>query len=117
MELKVYSCHDDFNFHKEEVSFAEERLSTIYERAVYYVKDKANNTICFVNMGGHISAVVFLLKKYYGLIDYEDTKKWQDIIRNNFIIYNALFDSPKYYSEELAGGTAYWASEVQEVES
>lgn len=116
MELKVYSCHDDFNFHIEEVSFAKERLSSAYGRPVYYVKDTVNNTICFVNMGGHISAVVFLLKKYYGLVDYEDTNKWQDIIRNNFIIYNALFDSPSYYSEELSGGVAYWASEVQEVE-
>ena len=35
--------------------------------------------------------------------------------KNNFIIYNALFDSPKYYSEELAGGAAYWADDVQEV--
>ncbi|MCG9913079.1 hypothetical protein [Streptococcus suis] len=118
MELKVYSCHDDFNFHKEEVSFAEERLSTTYRRSVYYVKDKANNTICFVCMGGHISAVIFLLKKYYGLIDYkaEDINKWQDIIRNNFVIYNALFDSPKYYSEEITGDAVYWAGEVQEVE-
>ena len=116
MELKVYSCHDDLNFHKEDVFFAKERLSTTYTRPIYYVKDKINNTICFVNMGGHISAIVFLIKKYYGLVDYEDTNKWQDIIKNNFIIYNALFDSPKYYSEELAGGAAYWAEDVQEVE-
>ena len=118
MELKVYSCYDDFNFHKEEVSFAEERLSKTYRRAVYYVKDKANNTICFVYMGGHISAVIFLLKKYYGLVDYreEDINKWQDIIRNNFVIYNAMFDSPKYYSEEITGDVAYWAEDVQEVE-
>mgnify|MGYP007051452793 FL=1 len=49
-------------------------------------------------------------------MDYEDTNKWQDIIKNNFIIYNALFDSPKYYLEELAGGAAYWADDVQEEE-
>ena len=59
---------------------------------------------------------MFLIKKYYGLVDYEDTNKWQDIIKNNFIIYNALFDSPKYYLEELAGGAAYWADDVQEEE-
>ena len=119
MELKVYSSHDDFNFHKKEESFAEMMLSPTYPKAVYYVKDKINNTICFVNMGGHISAVIFLLKKYYGLVDYkeEDVKKWQDIIRNNFVIYNALFDSPRYYSEEITGDAAWWASEVSEVEN
>lgn len=119
MELKVYSCHDDFIFYKREKSFAEMRLSSVYPTAVYYVKDKINNTICFVNMGGHISAVIFLLKKYYGLVDYkkEDIEKWQDIIRNNFVIYNALFDSPRYYSEEITGDAVYWASEVEEVEN
>lgn len=117
MDIKVYSCHDDFDFYKKEESFAEMMLSPTYPKTVYYVKDKINNTICFVNMGGHISAVIFLLKKYYGLVDYkkEDVEKWQDIIRNNFVIYNALFDSPGYYSEEITGDAAWWASEVMEV--
>lgn len=118
MELKVYSCHDDFIFYKKEESFAETMMSPTYSRPVYYVKDKTNNTICFVNMGGHISAVIFLLKKYYGLVDYknEDVEKWQGIIRNNFDIYNSFFDSPRYYAEEITGDSSYWASEVEEVE-
>lgn len=102
--LQVYSVADDDSlFHKQDITYAKEKLSSDWEYPVYYVRDNIHNTICFVNMGGHLTAVIFLLKKYYGLSDYkkEDIKKWQDIIQNNFVIYNSVFHKPEYYAEEI----------------
>lgn len=120
MYLKVYSSHDDLTFHQEDISFALERLSPSYPYNVYYVYDKRYRTYCFVNLGGHLSAIVFLLKKYYGLFkegssNLEDTGKWQKIIKENFIIYNSMVDSPQAIAEELGyGDVVWWAKDVVE---
>lgn len=113
----VYAYNDNFYFVKRDLSFATDRL-TNDRHNLFYVFDKSNNVICLCPLGGHLPSIIFLLRKYYGLVRYteEDIEKWQQIISDNFVIYNSEIDEPEYYADEImTGSSVWWSNELEEI--
>lgn len=112
----VYIFDGEYSFVKKDQTFANNLLNNEKE-SLFYVRDNSKNVVCFCGLGGHLSAIIFLLRKYYGLVRYteSDIGKWQKIISENFSIYNSLVDSPEYYAEEvMTGSSVYWSSFLEE---
>ncbi|HEM2666758.1 TPA: hypothetical protein U0512_002034 [Streptococcus suis] len=62
-----------------------------------------HGVLCVVTLGDHIGAVRFIAKKFYGLsrIYRKEIPRWQEIIANNMIFYNAMVDDPEHYARHL----------------
>lgn len=66
----------------------------------HWVYDKKHDVLCVVEMGAHASAVIFLIRKYYGVrrINRNDISKLQQVIGDNMIFYNAKVHDPEHYA-------------------
>lgn len=97
---KVYYRDWGSQWLEEDRAFAEKILSDPNKHWVYDIKQ---DVLCVVGLGGHIGAVKFIAKKFYGLIRIyeEEIPKWQEIISNNMVFYNAMVDDPEHYAWEL----------------
>ena len=62
-----------------------------------------HDVLCLVGLGGHVGAVIFIVRKFYGVtrIYREEIPKWQEIIGNNMIFYNAKVNDSKHYASSL----------------
>ncbi|WP_061417878.1 hypothetical protein [Streptococcus oralis] len=69
----------------------------------HWVYDMEYDVLCVVSLGDHIGAVRFIVRKFYGLnrIYREEIPKWQEIIGNNMIFYNAKVNDSKHYASCL----------------
>jgi len=69
----------------------------------HWVYDMEHDVLCVVGLGDHIGAVRFIVKNFYGLnrIYCEEIPKWQEIIGNNMIFYNAKVNDSKHYASCL----------------
>ena len=98
-QMKVYyrPGHDWLERDRE---FAEEILKDPRRHWVY---DMEHDVLCVIGLGDHIGAVRFIAKKFYGLdrIYREEIPKWQEIIAENMIFYNAMVDDPEHYAWHL----------------
>lgn len=62
-----------------------------------------HDVLCLVGLGGHVGAVIFIVRKFYGVtrIYREEIPKWQEIIENNMILYNAKVNDSEHYASCL----------------
>ena len=69
----------------------------------HWVYDMEHDVLCVVGLGDHIGAVRFIVRNFYGLnrIYREEIPKWQEIIGNNMIFYNAKVNDSKHYASSL----------------
>ncbi len=69
----------------------------------HWVYDMEHDVLCVVDLGDHIGAVRFIVRNFYGLnrIYREEIPKWQEIIGNNMIFYNAKVNDSKHYASSL----------------
>ncbi|HEL2511064.1 TPA: hypothetical protein TZ181_002011 [Streptococcus suis] len=97
--MKVYYRPGHDWLEKDE-EFAEEVLANPKRHWVY---DMEHGVLCVVTLGDHIGAVRFIAKKFYGLsrIYRKEIPRWQEIIANNMIFYNAMVDDPEHYARHL----------------
>ncbi|HFI0149756.1 TPA: hypothetical protein ACGO3A_001301 [Streptococcus suis] len=98
-QTKVY-YRPGHDWLKRDKGFAEEVLANPKRHWVY---DREHDVLCVVTLGDHIGAVRFIAKQFYGLsyIYREEIPKWQEIIANNMILYNAAVNEPEHYAENL----------------
>ena len=69
----------------------------------HWVYDIEHDVLCVVGLGDHIGAVRFIVRKFYGFnrIYREEILKWQEIIGDNMIFYNAKVDDSGHYASCL----------------
>lgn len=98
-QTKVY-YRPDYDFLERNREFAWGILTNPKSHWVY---DMEHDVLCVVGLGDHIGAVRFIAKKFYGLkrIYREEIPKWQEIIDENMIFYNAMVDDPEHYAWHL----------------
>lgn len=98
-QMKVY-YRPGHDWLERDEGFAQEILANPERHWVY---DMEHDVLCVVTMGDHLGAVRFLARKFYKLdrIYRDEIPKWQEIIANNMIFYNAVVDNPKHYAWHL----------------
>ena len=96
---KVYYCLDN-HWIEEPIEFARECFD---EGGWNWVYDIEKNVICLFEMGYHVPAVRFIVREFYGMkkISWDDVQKWQDIIRDNMIMFGTRIHDPKHYVHHL----------------
>ena len=69
----------------------------------HWVYDMEHDVLCIVGLGDHIGAVRFIVRNFYELnrIYREEISKWQEIIENNMIFYNAKVNDSEHYASCL----------------
>ncbi|MFD3059858.1 MULTISPECIES: hypothetical protein [Streptococcus] len=69
----------------------------------HWVYDMEHDVLCVVGLGDHIGAVRFIVRNFYGInrIYREEIPKWQEIIANNMIFYNAMVSDSEHYARYL----------------
>ncbi|MCO8202809.1 hypothetical protein NKE65_06545 [Streptococcus suis] len=98
-QMKVY-YRPGHDWLERDEGFAQEILANPKRHWVY---DMEHDVLCVVTMGDHLGAVRFLARKFYKLdrIYRDEIPKWQEIIANNMIFYNAVIDDPEHYAWHL----------------
>lgn len=67
-----------------------------------WVYDRHHDALFLVDMGNHLSAVIHLVREFYGEKRITDVSKWTKIIEENMVIYNSrMHDNPSYYAGRL----------------
>ncbi|WP_283571800.1 hypothetical protein [Streptococcus agalactiae] len=98
-QMKVYyrPGHDWLERDRE---FAEKILRS---PKYHWVYDMEHDVLCVVGLGDHIGAVRFIVRNFYGInrICREEIPKWQEIIANNMIFYNAMVSDSEHYARHL----------------
>ncbi|HEP2968740.1 TPA: hypothetical protein VCJ25_001243 [Streptococcus pyogenes] len=97
--MKVYYRPGNYWLERDK-EFAEKILT---DQKSHWVYDMEHDVLCVIDLGDHIGAVRFIAKQLYGLsrIYREEIPKWQEIIANNMIFYNAMVDDPEHYAWHL----------------
>lgn len=98
-QMKVYYRPGNYWLERDK-EFAEKILT---DQKSHWVYDMEHDVLCVIDLGDHIGAVRFIAKQLYGLsrIYREEIPKWQEIIANNMIFYNAMVDDPEHYAWHL----------------
>ena len=98
-QTKVY-YRPGYDWIESNWEFARKILTTPKSHWVY---DMEHDVLCLVGLGGHVGAVIFILRKFYGVtrIYREEIPKWQEIIENNMILYNAKVEDSEHYASCL----------------
>ncbi|MBM7317903.1 hypothetical protein [Streptococcus suis] len=96
---KVY-YRAGYDWFEEDQEFAQAVLANPKRHWVY---DTKHDVLCVVGLGDHIGAVRFITKEFYGLgrICREEIPKWQEIIDENMIFYNAKVTDSEHYALHL----------------
>lgn len=97
--MKVYYC-PAFDWLERDEEFGNQAIKN---PETHWVRDKEKNILCVIGPGNHIGAVLFILKKFYGLkfVHEEELPKWREIVSKNMVFHNAWVNNPDHYTEYL----------------